>query len=260
MRALWASVLLLTGVEACAERRTEAPLPYSLGQALVIGETKGGISTSFDESCATPECDAVVERCGREAAADVVLDHQGSVADVLCYRPNVRVEEIGVDNVDTALAGNNTVLVFDAEDDGADVTFNVVLAGNNAIVYGAGADVSVIGGDLEIDKNNAIVRGVTIQGDVHISKNNAQLAFVTIHGDLVIDANNTTLTESVVFGQVVISGNNTVLVQNELQSSTQVSGKNLTCNANVGFEDTDDDGVVDSEELGTELGCTEALP
>jgi hypothetical protein len=260
MRALWASVLLLTGVVACAERRVEAPLPYRLGQALVIGDTKGGTSTSIDDACATPQCDAVIERCGGEAAADVVLDQDGTVADVLCYRPNVHVEEIGVDNVETALAGNNTVLVFDAEDDGADVTGDVLLAGNNVIVYGAGADVSVIGGDLNIDKNNAIVRGITIQGDVHISKNNAQLAFVTIHGNLIIDANNTTLAESVVFGQVEISGNNTVLVQNQLQVAPPVTGKNLTCNGNVRIEDLDADGVVDSEELGAELGCSEPLP
>lgn len=207
--------------------------PYQLGQALVIGETQGGELMNVDESCDTDVCREVIERCGENAYADVVVDADGNVLDVLCFRGNAEVRELGDEAVETASAGNNTVLVFDALDDGADVTGDVVLTGNNAVVYGRGADVSEIGGDLTIDKNNAIVRGVTIRGDVRIEKNNAQLSFTEIHGDVTIEGNNVTLAECVVHGQVIINGVNTVLVQNRFFSENALSGKNLTCNGNV---------------------------
>ena len=182
-----------------------------------------------------------MERCGERAYADVVVDAEGAVLDVLCFRGNATVQELGPAEVASASAGNNTVLVLDGEDDGLDVTGDVTLTGNNAVIYGRGADVSRIGGNLAIDKNNAIVRGVSIAGDVTIDKNNAQLSFTEIFGDLTIAGNNTTLAECIVHGQVHLEGVNTVLVQNRFEGARTLSGKNLTCNGNVGFEDAAQD-------------------
>jgi hypothetical protein len=222
---------------------------------MLIGDDKGGKLTSTGDSCDTAACNAVVERCGAESFADVVLDENSEVLDVLCYKPNVTVREIGVDEVATVSAGNNTVLVFDGEDDGIDVTGDVVLEGNNTVIYGEGAALSVIGGTLAVEKNNAIIRGVRINGDVNITKNNTKLAFCQIDGDLTITGNNTTVAECVVFGEVHIEGNNTVLVQNELANASTVLGKNTSCNANVIFDDANGDLVVDDSELGDAVAC-----
>jgi hypothetical protein len=215
---------------------SDLSVPYRVGQALVIGEVEGGELTSIDPSCETEECAEVRERCGEQAYADVVLGTDGQVLDVLCYRGNAETQELGVPSVETATAGNNTVLVLDDVADGEDVIGDVVLLGNNAVVYGHGADVSRIGGNLAIDKNNAIVRGVAILGDVTISKNNAQLAFTEIFGDLTIEGNNTTLAECIVHGEVRIDGVNTVLVQNRFRGARTLAGKNLECNGNTSFD------------------------
>jgi hypothetical protein len=229
-------------IVACSsEERAESDsvTPYRVGQALVIGDDDGERTMSVDDDCDTAVCASVRERCSEEAYADVVLDDDGEVADVVCYKRNVDVVELGEDPVASASAGNNTVLVLDDEDDGADVEGDVRLEGNNAVVYGHGADVSVIGGTLAIEKNNAIVRGVTVRGDVTIDKNNAKLLFTTIEGSLTILGNNTTVAGSRVLGELTILGNNTVLVQNELADAGPISGKNLRCNGNVQIEADD---------------------
>jgi hypothetical protein len=236
-----------------SEQNAGEGTPYRLGQALVIGETRGGELMNVDGTCDSDVCREVIERCGEDAYADVVVDADGNVLDVLCFRGNAEVREIGLEAVATASAGNNTVLVLDGVDDGVDVTGDVVLTGNNAVIYGRGADVSEIGGDLAIDKNNAIVRGVTIAGDVRIDKNNAQLSFTEIHGDLTIEGNNTTLAECVVHGQVIINGVNTVLVQNRFFSESTLSGKNLECNGNVSVSASGEPAASDA---GTATGET----
>lgn len=239
MRATIATVLPLLCFCACSEGSSSghpAPsMPYRLGQALVIGEERSAELTNVDDSCDSEACAAVLERCGDDAYADVVVDAAGNVLDVLCFRGNAEVQELGEAEVTSASAGNNTVLVLDGIDDGADVSGSVTLAGNNAVLYGQGADVSQVGA-LRIEKNNAIVRGVGILGDVTIDKNNAQLSFCEIRGDLTISGNNTTLAECTVHGEVHISGVNTVLVNNRFAVERALSGKNLTCNGNVGFE------------------------
>jgi hypothetical protein len=239
MRTTIATILPFVCFFACAESssggsRTGAT-PYQLGQALVIGEAESAELTPVDESCDTEACRAVRERCGEDAYADVVVDGSGQVLDVICFRGNATIQEVGEDTVTSASAGNNVVLVLDGVDDGVDVSGSVVLTGNNAVLYGRGPDVSSVGA-LSIEKNNAIVRGVSILGDVSIDKNNAQLSFCEIHGDLTIRGNNTTLAECTVHGQVLIDGVNTVLVNNRFATERELSGKNLSCNGNVAFE------------------------
>lgn len=253
--------LLASQVVACGEEREERFMPYQLGQALVIGPEKGGTERALADACeaqsgdASSEqaCEAAVDECGREAFVELVLDENRELLDVVCYPGNASVEEIGDEAVESAEAGNHTVLVLDDVDDGADVTGNVTLTGNGAVLWGSGADVSVIGGHLAVDKNNAVLRGVRVEGDVTISKNNATLAFCEIAGNLTILGNNATVAECVVFGDVRIEGNNAVFVRNELASATSLSGKNLSCNANVVHEQPPpeagaaEDGASDTE-------------
>lgn len=236
-------------VLACGEEHREPSLPYSLGQALVIGPEKGGHQTRLEQACddAGEQCRQAVDSCGNEAYADVVLDEERDVLDVICYPGNATVREIGVDTVPSAEAGNHTVLVLDDVDDGPDVSGDVTLTGNGAVVYGSGAGVSVIGGNLAIDKNNATVRGVRIQGNVVVSKNNARFAFCEIDGDLTISGNNATVAECVVHGQVHIEGNNAVFVRNELGSNDTLSGKNLSCHANTRLDESAEDAPAEAD-------------
>jgi hypothetical protein len=236
--------------------------PYTLGQALVIGEDPDGELVPVSDGCTSETCNAVRERCGDEAYAEVVVGEDGSVLDVLCFRGNATFQELGPDAVPSASAGNNTVLIFDERDDGADVTGDVVLTGNNAVIYGRGAEVSRIGGTVSIEKNNAVVRGVSIGGDLRIEKNNAQLSFVEILGDLTIEGNNTTLASSTVHGQVIINGVNTVLVQNRFFGVSTLAGKNLECNGNVSVSGTappaGDAGVASADAGGSSDAGVEA--
>lgn len=256
--------LLATQVVACGEEREERFMPYQLGQALVIGPEKGGTERALGDACAAEDgdasseqtCEAAVDECGREAFVELVLDENRELLDVVCYPGNATVEEIGVEAVESARAGNHTVLVLDDVDDGADVTGNVTLTGNGAVVWGSGADVSVIGGDLDVDKNNAVLRGVRVEGDVTISLNNATLAFCEIAGNLTITGNNATVAECVVHGQVQIQGNNAVFVRNELGSETSLSGKNLSCNANVVHEAEAQAGGEGASEAETQADAT----
>lgn len=246
----------LIGACSSEEQGASETTPYRVGQALVIGDDDGERLMDVDDDCDTAPCVAVRERCGDDAYADVVLDNDGEVVDVVCFKRNVDVVELGEDPVSSASAGNNTVLVFDGDDDGVDVEGDVTLSGNNAVVYGQGADVSVIGGTLAIEKNNAIVRGVTIRGDVTIDKNNAKLLFVTIEGGLTILGNNTTVAASRVLGEITILGNNTVLVQNELASAGPINGKNLRCNGNVRIEADEADEVDAGAPLAADAGAS----
>lgn len=250
-------IALLAGMNsACSDTATgeSVATPYNPGQATVVGAEKGGESLELDEACSEYECGEQEDACGDRAAADVILDADGNVVDVICYKHEVTVEDVPVDQIASSEAGNNTVLVLDSEDDGADVEGDVTISGNNAVIYGEGPDVSVIGGTIDIEKNNAVVRGVRVQEDVTITKNNTQMAFCVIEGDLTISGNNTTIAECTVYGKVTITGLNTVLVQNQF-SQEQIEGHNLTCNGNVHFEDANQDGSVASDELGDAIDC-----
>jgi hypothetical protein len=229
--------------------------PYRSGEANLIGAEPGGETTNVDD-CG--DCGDVERECGKAAAADVVLDEDGNVVDVLCYKPDVDVELVPTDVTGTVNAGNDTVLVLDDEDDGVDVEGDVVIEGNNAVVWGDGPDTSIIAGTVDVEKNNAIIRGVRIQEDVTIEKNNTSLAFCVIEGDLIITGNNTTVAECTVFGEVRITGLNTILVGNEFEGTDEVGGYNLTCNDNVRFDDTNEDLALDDAELGGVVVCVDA--
>lgn len=234
----FAVTLSLAGaLPACSDATSEST-PYAPGDATLIGVERGGQAMTLDEACDQHECEEQAEACGERAAADVIVDESGEVVDVICYKQGVDVVTLPIDEVESATAGNNTVLVLDDVDDGTDVVGDVTLEGNNAVVWGHGPEVSAIGGTLEIQKNNAVVRGVHIAGDLIISKNNAQLAFCEIEGNLTITGNNTTLAECTVHGSVTIEGLNTVLVQNRF-AQPQIAAKNLICNDNVVLEASD---------------------
>ena len=256
--ALLAGFLLAGGCGAEATRLPYDPDSTSLiggnydnpdGLALrVVGTPDGDECIDLDGACAKPQ-----EECGDDGAADVLIGDDGQVLDVICYPTDgVAVEsfEGPVEKV-----GNNVVLVFDDEDDGADVVGDVTIDGNNVTLYGHGPDTSVIEGDLHIDKNNSVVRGIRIQGDVTIDKNNPSIVDCVIEGDLTIRGNNVSIALCEVWGQLLIEGNNAVLVENRFATPPDVRGNNTLCSGNVAFTDADEDARVSDSELGDPIDC-----
>lgn len=234
--------------------------PYDTDETVVIGDPEGPktVATPDGDDCAQvgAACVTPQDECGDQGTADVIVDANGNVLDVICYGQEVTVDEIPIDQVDSVTAGNNTVVVLDGEDDGLDVTGDLIVEGNNAIVYGEGPDTSVIGGDLILEKNNAIVRGVRVQGDVVIDKNNTKMVFCVIEGDLTIAENNTTIAECDVYGTVTVSHNNTVLVSNRFNGTDTIRGKsNTECSGNIRFDDANEDFAIQDEELGGPVTC-----
>lgn len=264
-----ASVLLALGLGltvGCGDEDERIPkFPYSTDETTLIGDADnpdglagyrivrtpdGEACINLDDVCVTPQSE-----CGDDGAVDVLLDDQGNVVDVICYPTggvSIETVEGGIDDV-----GNDVVLVLDDEDDGVDIAGDVTIDGNNVTLYGNGPDTSVIGGDLEIAKNNALVRGVRIEGDVLITKNTPSIVDCVIEGDLTIRGNNVSIALCEVWGRVAIEGNNTVLVGNRFASAPEIAGKNTVCNGNVAFEDANEDETVDSDELGEPIECSD---
>jgi hypothetical protein len=252
----------LTGCGGESESDVGTKTPYDPNYTVVYGDPSGGggeFRTPDGTDCiqVAGSCIRPQEACGDNGTADVIVDEQGNVLDTICYGQEVTVDAVPIDVVDTATAGNNTVLVIDGADDGDDVTGDVVIEGNNAIVYGEGPDTSIIGGSLDIQKNNAIIRGVRIRGDVTIDKNDTKMVYCVIEGDLTIAMNNTTIADCEVWGTVTIGMNNSVLAQNRFNGIDSVSAANAQCVGNERFDDLNMDFVVTDDEVTGPVVCTE---
>lgn len=222
---------------------------------MVFGAPEGGVLTPLDPSCDSALCVAVRERCGVDAYAEVIVDTPGDVLDVMCYPGHLSVREIEPDPFDSIGEESDTVFVFDARDDGADMLGDVVVSGDDDVLFGAGAGVSVLGDGLRIDGERVVVRGLTIRGDVTVDKNDAKLSLVEINGDLTINGNGVTLSESIVHGELHLVGSATVLSRNLLEGALQLSATNLACHLNQSFDDADGDRFIDASELGGEVDC-----
>ena len=254
--ALLGSMVLTTACGSSSDLSFDTP--YTPGSKTVVGKEPEPEPTPF-AGCTDTTCKAADERCGANGAADVIVDSSGKVVDVICYGQDVSVDHVPVDSVPSYTSpGNNAVIVIDGAADGTDVMGDVSLTGNNAIVYGAGPDQSVIGGTVDVEKNNAKIRGVRILGDVTIDKNDTKLLFCVIEGNLTITGNNTTLAECDVYGTVTITGNNTVLVKDRFGGTHELSAKNLTCSDVTRFDDANANYVVEDAEVQGPVDCGDA--
>jgi hypothetical protein len=260
------TVALLPGCgsdESTADTGTTNPYPYDKNKTVVIGpngETQEVVTPAGDDCLVLAgdkgECSRPQNECGEGARADVVIDAKGKVVAVFCYpvdgTPVSTVPEEGADHVG---AENKEVVVIDGKDDGVDVTGDVDITGNNVVVYGSDPATSIIGGDLNVAKNNGTVRGVRILGDVHIDGNNTALVDCIVDGDVIITSNNDAVVTCTVFGKIVVSGNNNQLYYNDVAGSISGEAKNLACEGNRAFADTNEDKLVTEDELGAPLTC-----
>jgi hypothetical protein len=211
----------------------------------------GGDCIGVKDACVKPQ-----DACGADATADVIVGPNGEVLSTICY-PNRDYDVLILGDAPTTTLPlrNNTVIVLDNKADGVDVKGDLHITGNNVIVYGYGPEVSVIGGNLDIDKNNAIVRGVTIEGNASISKNNASLVDCVIKGDLHITGNNVNVALCQIWGNVTIEGKNAVFVSNLVSGDKPISGDNLRCNDNHFFADANMDDVIQPVEVTAPITC-----
>jgi hypothetical protein len=276
-----AVLLFCCALSACSDDGTE--YPYAADTSTVIGASirddddatesrrSGLVGVLPTVRYATPGGDDCIElrdrngevkclrpqkNCGDDGTSDVIVDEDGQELAVICY-PNrdYAVQVISDEPARSPVLGNNSVIVLDGDDDGADIEGDLLVEGNNVIVYGEGPESSVIAGDLLIEKNNTIVRGVRVEGDVRITKNNASLVYCAIEGDLTISGNNVNLALCEVWGRITIEGNNAVFVSNLVGGDQTVAGKNLRCNDNQRFSDSNGDGIVDDDDVLTLVTC-----
>jgi hypothetical protein len=248
--------LALVATCACSSSGGEEVLPYPVGQVMVFGESPAGaMARAMGSTCTSEPCAAVQERCGLEAYAEVILGTALEVLDVICYRADLGVRQLEETPFDVIGEENDTVFIFDAIDDGADLLDEVTVSGENDVLYGTGADVSVLGAGLTIDGPNTIVRGLTIRGGVTIDRDDAKLSLVEIWGDLTINGNQMTLSESIVHGDVRVVGTNAVLARNLLEGATRLIGTNLECALNQRFDDRNGNREIERNELRGEVDC-----
>lgn len=236
--------------------------PYDPDETTIIGAGAG------PETVATPDgsdcvqvaeftCVSPQQDCNGDAAtADVVVDADGNVVDTICYpSEGATVENVSAEAVPVEKTQNNSVVVLDGLDDGADIEGNLSVDANNVVIWGEDPDVSIIDGDVDITKNNAIIRGIRITGDVTIDFNNANFVFCVIEGNLTINGNNDTIAGCDVWGDITINGENAVLVSNRVADAGPHAAQGLICNDNTSFVDENEDGVIDDDELGDEVVC-----
>jgi len=258
------SVVVLTLLAACGEEDSSVDdeYPYDPNETQVIGggDKSGPVETpdgndclDIDGECARPQDD-----CGDDGTADVIVDDKGNVVDVICYPTSgAPVAEIPAESGPVEKTQNGSVVVLDAADDGHDIEGDLSVDANNVVIYGESPDVAVIGGDLSITKNNTTIRGVRITGDVSVEYNDANLVYCVIEGDLTIVGNNTTVAGCEVWGSVNIAGQNTVLVSNSLADPGPFAAQGLVCNDNAHFDDANADGVIDEDEVGAAIECSD---
>jgi hypothetical protein len=230
-------------------------VPYHPGDVTVLGDSKNE-TLPAPTGCDSSDCTSALHSdCATQDAADVVVDASGKVLDVICYKPDVQVTAVtGSTSVGDVSVGNNGLVVVDGAADGGDVAGNVTLTGNNDAIYGHGPAVSAIGA-VDVQKNNARIRGVRIRGDVTIDKNDTKLIFCVIEGNLTITGNNTTIANCDVLGTTTVTGQNTILVGDRFGGPREFSGGNMVCSADFEFTDANGNEMVDASELGPAVTC-----
>ena len=235
----FAALMVVVGFVACGgddENEGEAD-GYT-----VIGTSASGEAILADDD------DRWRARCDRSSGhADVIIVN-GDVVATACYPDeNVVLRSSDADAVQRA---QHATIVFDDDFETFDGDFNV--NGNGVAVYGNGQTVR---GNLNISGNNVSIRNLWVTGSINVNKNNAVLTLVRVGGSLIVNGNNAVIARTTVDEDVIINANNTTLVCNAIDDDLAINGNNTRCDDNHDFDDEDDDGVADDDELGDVVSC-----
>ncbi len=230
-------------------------------QFIVSGEPDGNC-VQIEDACV--EIDEAKGRyCDQDGAqADIILDENGEVLEVVCYPPpesgapleEVSVSEDGTVNVPQNASGS--VIVFDETTNGEPLEGDITLDAERVSFFGNGVDETIIDGNLSFASNNARARGLTITGDLSVAKNsnNNAITFCKVHGSVDVQGNGMRLVNCQVFGDVSVAGNGATLVNIGVQGEWDVNS-GASCHGCYSFEDEDEDFIVLEEEQGDPLSC-----
>lgn len=230
-------------------------------QFIVSGEPDGNC-VQIEDACV--EIDEAKGRyCDQDGAqADIILDENGEVLEVVCYPPpesgapleEVSVSEDGTVNVPQNASGS--VIVFDETTNGEPLEGDITLDAERVSFFGNGVDETIIDGNLSFASNNARARGLTVTGDLSVAKNsnNNAITFCKVHGSVDVQGNGMRLVNCQVFGDVSVAGNGATLVNIGVQGEWDVNS-GASCHGCYSFEDEDEDFIVLEEEQGDPLSC-----
>jgi hypothetical protein len=255
-----AFVVLCVALSGCDDDDDAAGpgrFPYEADKTEVIG----GDSRDVHDTPAGDECielDGVAcvkpqDECGDDATADVLLDSNGEVIEIVCLPDEEGVVIIDAEDGEVVLDDDGAVVIVEDEDlDG-----NVVVEGNSAVIYGDSPEETVIEGNLNLKGNEAIVRGLTVTGDVTFEGNESQFYYCVVHGDVVLKGNKNFVSNCTVFGSIRSSGNEDDVISNLVEGTIELGGAPRECRDNRHFVDENDNNVVDPDELdaATPLDC-----
>lgn len=223
-------------------------LPYDADKTILIGADGTDVqSTPSGTACidlTNGECVQPQRECGEDAYADVLLDSQGEVIDVVCLPTNATTPIVAVEDGSATLTDDGAVVILDP----ADRQGSIVVKGNEAILYGDSPAKTVIDGDLTLQGNESTVRGVTVTGDLKFEGNSAELYYCVIHGDVVLKGNNNFISNCTIFGSIIGSGNDDEIVSNYVDGSITLGGSPDECRDNRIFTDADKDMSLDAAE------------
>ena len=187
----------------------------------------------------------------------------GKVVEVICYPPRSAGQDIGEvgENKDGTVTvpqnAGHTVITFKPETNGTATDGDLTIDGEGVALIGNGVDKTIIGGNLKIASNKSVIRGLTVQGNVTFEKNsnNASISFCKVYGNLEVHSNDTSVIACQVFGNVEVKGNNDTVVYTGVGNNFKVDGKLAVCAGNYGFDDKNDDHIVDVAEETGEIAC-----
>ncbi len=228
---------------------------------IISGDGDGCVELDSGD-CVDP-AEAKQEYCGDEAAqADLILDEQGNIVDVICYPPKddgTPIDEVSTDedgNPEVPQTDNGAVVVFDESTDGEPIEGDVTLTAENVSLFGNGVDNTIIDGNLTFSSNNATARGLAVTGNVEFDaiSNGSSIAFCKVEGNLIVRANEATVANCQVFGNVEVSGQNATLVNIGVQGDWDVNAS-AYCDGCYSFDDGDGDLQVAEDERGDDLVC-----
>lgn len=192
---------------------------------------------------------------GEDAHADIVVDEDGEVLSVLCY-PSVEeaanAEDVLVNEEGVATLPQNkngAVLTFPKETDNVPIKGDLKLKAERAILVGRGMGVTLLEGALEVDSNNARVRGLRVNEDLKISSNGVGVSFVRVLGSLKVDGNNFVGMTMKVFGDVDITGNGAVLHNIGVQGQWKAAS-GVACVGCYSFSDDNANALIEDAEIG----------
>ena len=221
------------------------------GSCVDPGEAKDQAAEDGEQYCDDPD-----------AQADVLLNDDGEVVDVICYPPKddgTDIRETNKDdegNTEVPQTENGTVVTFGEDTNGEPIEGDVRIDSERTTLYGNGVDNTIIDGNVTVASNNARIRGMTISGNVTFEQisNESALSFCKIEGNLTVNSNGFTANNCQVFGNVDVSGNGATLINVGVQGEWNVN-PDADCMGCYSLSDENDDGDVADSEVGDDLTC-----